>query len=164
MNKISAKSIQIFIAGALALIGFHAIIRAPYFLANSNHIALASDIFECFGLLIGIAMLFGNARAIWWARIFLFFAGYRRIFRPDFFQHISCVLVEGEFEFWKRGQLPDSGHSFWTALVESFKTFSRCAGRLTLNRYAFQTFPSAVLIPAIALRVSTMSCAQSASS
>ena len=98
MNKISAKSIQIFIAGALALIGFHAIIRAPYFLANSNHIALASDIFECFGLLIGIAMLFGNARAIWWAQIFLLL-GIGESFVPIFFSIFHVFSLRANLSF-----------------------------------------------------------------
>jgi hypothetical protein len=72
MKKISAKSIQMFVAGALALMGFHSVIWLPYYIVFSQSVALAgSSIFSGLALLIGLAMLFGSERAIFWARIYL---------------------------------------------------------------------------------------------
>ena len=72
MTKLSAKSIQIFVAGALALMGFHSLIWLPYYIVFSQSIALAGgSIFSGLALLIGVAMLVGSERAIFWARIYL---------------------------------------------------------------------------------------------
>jgi cytochrome bd-type quinol oxidase subunit 2 len=54
MNKMSAKSIQMFVAGALALIAL-----------------VGGSIFSGLGLLIGVAMLMGREQAMFWARIYL---------------------------------------------------------------------------------------------
>jgi hypothetical protein len=71
MNKISAKSIQMFVAGALAIMGFHSLIWLPYYIVFSQSIALAGGcIFSGLALLIGVAMLVGSERAIFWARIY----------------------------------------------------------------------------------------------
>jgi hypothetical protein len=72
MNKISAKSIQMFVAGALSLMGFHSLIWLPYYIVFSQSIALAGgSIFSGLALLMGVAMLIGSERAIFWARIYL---------------------------------------------------------------------------------------------
>ena len=72
MKKISARSIQMFVAGALALMGFHSLIWLPYYIVFSQSTALAGgSIFSGLELLIGVAMLAGSERAIFWARIYL---------------------------------------------------------------------------------------------
>ena len=72
MNKIPAKSIQMFVAGALALTGFHALIWTPYYLIYFKDIVfVGGSIFSGLALLIGIAMLAGSERAMFWARIYL---------------------------------------------------------------------------------------------
>jgi len=72
MKNLTAKSIQTFVAGALALMGFHALVWTPYYLVVSKSLVLvAGSIFSGLALLIGIAMLTGNERAIFWARIYL---------------------------------------------------------------------------------------------
>jgi Na+-driven multidrug efflux pump len=72
MNKISAKSVQTFVAGALSLSGFHYLFWTPYYVVVSQSIALAVG-FMLSGLMlwIGIAMLTGSERAIFWARVYL---------------------------------------------------------------------------------------------
>jgi hypothetical protein len=72
MNKISAKSIQMFVAGALALMGFRSLVWVPYYLIVFKDLFfLISSIFSGLALWIGIAMLIGSGRAIFWARIYL---------------------------------------------------------------------------------------------
>jgi hypothetical protein len=72
MKNISAKSIQMFVAGALALMGFHALIWIPYYLIYSKDIVFVGGaIFSGLALLIGLAMLAGSERAMFWARIYL---------------------------------------------------------------------------------------------
>ena len=72
MNKIPAKSIQMFVAGALALMGFHALIWTPYYLIYSKDIVfVGGSIFSGLALLIGVAMFAGSVRAMLWARIYL---------------------------------------------------------------------------------------------
>ena len=72
MNKISAKSIQTFVAGALALSGFHYLFWIPYDIVVSKSIALAAgSMLSGLMLWIGIAMFTGSERAIFWARVYL---------------------------------------------------------------------------------------------
>jgi uncharacterized membrane protein len=75
MNKISAKSIQTFVAGALSLSGFHYLFWTPYYVVVSQSIALAvGSMLSGLMLWIGIAMLTGSERAIFWARVYLLFS------------------------------------------------------------------------------------------
>jgi Ca2+/Na+ antiporter len=75
MKHITSKHIQMFVAGALAFIGLHALILLPHYLAASQSVALIFGyIFTSIGLLIGIAMLFGSARVFWWAAVYLLLA------------------------------------------------------------------------------------------
>jgi hypothetical protein len=51
--------------------GFHSLIWLPYYIVFSQSLALAGGtIFSGLALLIGLAMLFGSERAIYWARIY----------------------------------------------------------------------------------------------
>ena len=72
MSKISAQSIQMFVAGALAVIGFHSLLNIPYdlFIAK-NTVLIIDSLFTCVGLLIGIAMFVGSSKAVLWAQIYL---------------------------------------------------------------------------------------------
>jgi hypothetical protein len=72
MNKMSAKIIQMFVAGALALMGFHALVWTPYYLVVSKDLVLViGSMFSVLALLIGVAMLVGSKRAVLWAHIYL---------------------------------------------------------------------------------------------
>jgi hypothetical protein len=75
MNKLSAKSIQTFVAGALAYMGFHALVWFPYYLIFSKNFILVGDsIFAGLALLIGLAMFIGSTHSIRWAYIYLWFS------------------------------------------------------------------------------------------
>jgi hypothetical protein len=72
MRKISSKGIQTFVAGAVALSGFNALIQAPReLLIVTSVITVGGSIVSSSGLLIGIAILCGGERAVFWARIYL---------------------------------------------------------------------------------------------
>jgi hypothetical protein len=72
MNKTSARDIQLFVAGALALIGFQALILLPYYLTASMDLVRAlSGIIAGLALPIGICMLTGRAKALLFAQIYL---------------------------------------------------------------------------------------------
>lgn len=73
MDKISTKNIQAFVAGAMALSGFRSLFWAPYYVVISHDAALAvGAALSGLALWIGIAMLTGSERAIFWARVYLF--------------------------------------------------------------------------------------------
>jgi hypothetical protein len=70
--KISAQNIQVFVAGALALMGFQSLVWAPYYLIVSKDLVFViGSLISGLALWIGIAMLIGSERAIFWARIYL---------------------------------------------------------------------------------------------
>jgi hypothetical protein len=72
MNNVSAKSIQMFVAGALALMGFQPLVWLPYYLVVSKSIALAGgSIFSGLALVIGVAMFLGKPSAARWAQVYL---------------------------------------------------------------------------------------------
>jgi hypothetical protein len=72
MSKLSSRDIQVFAAGALALMGFHSLVVTPYYIFVSKSLSLtAGALFSALPLLIGIAMLKRNERALFWARIYL---------------------------------------------------------------------------------------------
>ena len=92
MNTISPKSIQMFVAGALALIGFNALIWIPYYLFDSkNGFLVFGALVSGLALLIGIAILRGRTQAIWWGQFYLCFGivlvvastAYFHFFKPD---------------------------------------------------------------------------------
>jgi hypothetical protein len=70
--KISARDIQLFVGGALALTGFRALIWLPYYFAVSmDSVRIIGSIITSLALPIGIAILMGHSRAILLAQIYL---------------------------------------------------------------------------------------------
>jgi hypothetical protein len=70
MKNISAKGIQMFVAGALALTGFRELFWLPYYLVVSKDFHLVTgSILSGLSLLFGISIFVGNSRAILWAKI-----------------------------------------------------------------------------------------------
>ena len=76
MNKLSARDLQVFVAGALALWGFRALIWLPYdFLAPIQSFVwftrIASAVVVGLALPLGVAIFVGNKRAILLTKIYL---------------------------------------------------------------------------------------------
>jgi hypothetical protein len=76
MNKISAREIQVFVAGAFALIGFNLLRCLPSSLSDPIHnfwwfARLAAYVIAGLALPIGIAIFFRKAHAILWTQIYL---------------------------------------------------------------------------------------------
>jgi hypothetical protein len=73
MSKISARGIQIFVAGTLAYTGFQSFVWTFYVVGftQSDFGATVISSFPVFGLLIAVVMLIGKERAILWALIYL---------------------------------------------------------------------------------------------
>ena len=72
MNKISSRDLHLFVGGALALMGFRALIWLPYhFITSFDLIRIASSIVGGLLLLIGVGILQGRAWGIQWAEIYL---------------------------------------------------------------------------------------------
>ena len=81
MNKISARDIQVFVAGAFALDGSDALLAIPYyfsyFFSTPSHLLIGMivpQLIRSLFLPLGIAILMGNARALNWAKICLWLA------------------------------------------------------------------------------------------
>lgn len=73
MNKITGKSVQIFVAGGLAIMGFRSLAWTPYYLFDLPTAAVANFVLSGVELLIGIAILVGREQALTWARVYLLF-------------------------------------------------------------------------------------------
>jgi hypothetical protein len=74
MSKLSKRDIQLFVAGAFALIGFRALIGLPYYFTVSTPmigVRIVSSLLTALALPVGIAMLMGRASAILLAQIYL---------------------------------------------------------------------------------------------
>jgi hypothetical protein len=74
MSKLSKRAIELFVAGALALIGFRVLIGLPYLLSASSAmigVRLVSSLVTALALPIGIAILLSRASAILCAQIYL---------------------------------------------------------------------------------------------
>jgi len=72
MNKISPKSIQLFVAGALALTGFRDLFWLPfYFVYSKDTVLIVSSILTGIALVLGISILRGFERAVHWAIVYL---------------------------------------------------------------------------------------------
>jgi hypothetical protein len=74
MSKLSRRDIELFVAGALALIGFRALIGLPYYFAASTPmigVRFITSLLTALALPIGIAILLGRASAIFCAQIYL---------------------------------------------------------------------------------------------
>jgi hypothetical protein len=123
MNKISAKSIQMFVAGALALMGFHSLIWIPYYIVVFQSIVLAGgSIFSCLALLIGVAMLVGSERAIFWARIYLLFCIVGAVAMPC----LSVLSVPGapHLSWWRSASdILTPAILFWLLVLSRSKHF-----------------------------------------
>lgn len=80
MKKLSARDVQIFVAGALALTGFQALIKvARYFVDYVGQLeslprgTVIGLVIEGLALPLGINILVGSTEALRWTRIFLRF-------------------------------------------------------------------------------------------
>jgi hypothetical protein len=72
MNKISSRDIRLFVAGALALAGFRALILIPYDLIVLKDSVLAGGaVITGLALPIGIGMFLGRWSAFFWAQVYL---------------------------------------------------------------------------------------------
>jgi hypothetical protein len=72
MKNISARNIQMFVAGALAFMGFRELFWLPYyFIVSKDAHLVIGCILSGLSLLIGISIFVGNPRAILWAKIYL---------------------------------------------------------------------------------------------
>jgi hypothetical protein len=77
MNKISARDIRVFVAGALALDGFDSLIRAPFILFSSHTnfatsiILISTHLILSLTLVLAIGLLNGNTRALMWTKAVL---------------------------------------------------------------------------------------------
>jgi hypothetical protein len=80
MNTISAKNIRVFVAGALAYMGFQALLNILFYarlVSITGYFSLNTvfDLtFTTLGLWIGIHLLRENKRAMVWARVYLWLA------------------------------------------------------------------------------------------
>ena len=76
MNKISSRDIRVFVAGALALTGFRALVLIPSNFASSMDVAhigraVVFGLFAGLALPIGIGIFFRRWSAFFWAQIYL---------------------------------------------------------------------------------------------
>ena len=72
MKRISHREIELFVAGAVALMGMHALIWMPrWFVAPLHPGSIAGWIVNVLAFPIGIGMLMGRPRAAVFAQIFL---------------------------------------------------------------------------------------------
>jgi hypothetical protein len=76
MSKISSRDIRLFLAGALALMGFEALVLIPYYFSlsmDAAHIgrAVIVGLFAGLALPIGIGIFLGRWSALFWAQIYL---------------------------------------------------------------------------------------------
>lgn len=105
MNRISARSIQVFVAGAIALMSFQSLLLLPYFLAVSKDlIFVLSSIISGFALWIAIAMFFGSKKGIWWANVYLWLCSISSA-------GMACIYGVAASDIWK--PLP---HATWRGL------------------------------------------------
>jgi hypothetical protein len=79
MNKIPAREVQVFVAGALALWGFRALIWLPTYLFTATHDTwwisrIIGTLTTGLTLPLGVTILLGKTRAIRWAQIFLWWS------------------------------------------------------------------------------------------
>src|SRR5687768_10124032 len=72
MLKITARDAQVFVAGAFAFSGLHALIRLPYTMAaEGGWLPVIGDVIGAFGLLLGVAILLRNIFAVPVALVYL---------------------------------------------------------------------------------------------
>jgi hypothetical protein len=73
MRKISARDIQVFVAGVIAYIGFHFLGGAAYFRDTHTQVGgvVAIFIIGAVSVLLGLSIAAGNMRALRWAQVIL---------------------------------------------------------------------------------------------
>jgi hypothetical protein len=107
MHKLSASTIQTFVAGALALMGFQALVWLPYYLvAAKDLVFVIGSIFSGLSLWIGIAILFGSKAGVWWAHVYLWLCSLGSV-------GMGCIYVLAALNVWQ--YLP---HATWRGLSE----------------------------------------------
>jgi hypothetical protein len=74
MSKLSARDIQVFVAGVFACLGFDALIQTPFALRNSQDILGFSDIISAgVAVVLAVGIIAGSMRALHWAQFILWF-------------------------------------------------------------------------------------------
>jgi hypothetical protein len=96
--KISARDIRVFVAGALALIGFRALVSIPHSVTlsiDSAHMgrAVIGDLIVGLALPIGIGVFLGRWSALFWAQIYLWLKFIGACIAIPFFWYFSHEKV-----------------------------------------------------------------------
>ena len=71
MNRPTPRDVQVFVAGALAVMGFKALIAIPHCVSNRMLVEVIASLVGGMGLPIGISLLFGYNRALQIAKIYM---------------------------------------------------------------------------------------------
>ena len=123
MSKISARDIQVFVGGVLAYFGFQSLVWTPYEVIHSrDEFAAVSFIVGVVGLLLGIAIVAGNTRALFWTQIFLWLCIVQDVIG-------ICVFVFGRF-----GISLKVPHMSLYQSIASFLTLSALLGLIAWSR------------------------------
>jgi hypothetical protein len=98
--KIFKEQIQMFVAGALALMGFTGLFWMPYYLIHTEYLeAILCSAMGGLALRIGIAMLCGNAQAAFWAKIYLFYCIFNAVAMISL--HAFSVAGTQGYSWWR---------------------------------------------------------------
>jgi len=96
MNKISSRDIRLFVAGALALTGFRALILIPYdLIASRDSVLIAGAILAGLALPIGIGIFLGRWPAFFWAQGYLWLKLIGGCIAIPVFWHFSHAKLGG---------------------------------------------------------------------
>lgn len=97
MCKLSARDIQVFVAGALAYLGFDALIQMPFaFLNSEGNLAFADIAGGSIGIVLAVGIIAGSMRALRWLQIYLWISLLVDVVT-------ICVLVSGISNVWHIG-------------------------------------------------------------
>jgi hypothetical protein len=102
MKKLSARDIELFVAGAISVVGFRALFWLFYDLFTARDFGMVfSHLTLGLALPLGIGIFIGRTRAILWARIFIWLwviGGFTSI-------PLYCYLVPSQavHTMWKEG-------------------------------------------------------------
>jgi hypothetical protein len=98
MRKLTARDAQVFVAGAFAFEGLHALLRIPHTMAIGGSLSfVASDVIGAFGLPLGIAILIRNVFAIRIAIVYLWFDVFLMCSFLAFIFYRPELRIHGEF-------------------------------------------------------------------
>ena len=99
MNKITARDIRLFVAGALALAGFRAWIMIPYeLMVLRDSVLIGAGILAGLALPIGIGIFLGRWSAMFWAQVYLwvkFLGGCIGLPAIWYFNHAKIAQLAG---------------------------------------------------------------------